>query len=341
MPRSSLRSFARSTRAGVAVNNLEIHAPTLDDVFLQKTGKSLEGAASTNRRAPAAGAERTACDGGGRRLMEAAALPQPGRMRVKTGTRTQVGHLARRSITRTIRQPAQIVSSLIFPLFLLAVNSSGLGAATDIPGFPTDSYLTFALGLTFMQGALFATMGAGQSIAEDIQRGFFNRLQLTPLKGPALIAGQLAGVLIQGVIQAVAYLIIGLAFGADLEAGIPGALVLLLLAGLVGIAFGSIGLTLGLRTGNGEAVQGAFPLLFVLLFLSSASLPRDLIANHWFEVITTINPVSYIIEANRSLLIDGWDGEALALGFGVTPGHPRPRADSAATAALRTRMERT
>lgn len=270
--------------------------------------------------------------------MEAAALPHLGR--VKTATRTQIGHLARRSVTRTIRQPAQIVSSLIFPLFLLAVNSSGLSSATSLPGFPTDSYLTFALGLTFMQGALFATMGAGQSIATDIQDGFFNRLQLTPLKGPALIAGQLAGVMVQGLIQAVAYLIIGIAFGANLEAGIPGALVLLLLAGLVGIAFGSIGLTLGLRTGNGEAVQGAFPLLFVLLFLSSASLPRDLIANHWFEVVTTINPVSYIIEANRSLLIEGWNGEALALGFGVSLAILAGGL-VLATAALRTRMERT
>jgi ABC-2 type transport system permease protein len=272
--------------------------------------------------------------------MEAAALPLPGAGRIKTGTGTQIGHLARRSVTRTIRQPAQIVSSLIFPLFLLAVNSSGLSSATQLPGFPTDSYLTFALGLTFMQGALFATMGAGQSIATDIQDGFFNRLQLTPLKGPALIAGQLAGVMVQGMIQAVAYLIIGIAFGANLEAGIPGALVLLVLAGLVGVAFGSIGLTLGLRTGNGEAVQGAFPLLFVLLFLSSASLPRDLIANHWFEVITTINPVSYIIEANRSLLINGWDGEALALGFGVALAILAIGL-TLATAALRTRMERT
>jgi hypothetical protein len=86
------------------------------------------------------------------------------------GTLTQIGYLAGRSITRTVRQPILIIPSLVFPLFLLAVNSSGLEAATSLPGFPTDSYLTFALGLTFMQGALFATMGAGQSIAGDIQQ---------------------------------------------------------------------------------------------------------------------------------------------------------------------------
>ena len=258
----------------------------------------------------------------------------------RAGGLSQVGYLAQRSVTRVMRQPAVIVSSLVFPLFLLAVNSSGLSSAVNIPGFPTDSYLTFALGLTFMQGALFATMGAGQGIAEDIQGGFFNRLQLTPLKGPALIVGQLAGIGVQGAFQAVAYLAIGLAFGAHLEAGIPGALVLLALAMLVAVAFGSLGLTLGLRTGNGEAVQGAFPLLFVLLFLSSGALPRNLIANDWFEVVTTINPVSYIIEAFRSLLISGWNGEALALGFGCAIAILAIGV-FAATRALRTRMVRT
>jgi ABC-2 type transport system permease protein len=256
------------------------------------------------------------------------------------GALSQVGYLAQRSIVRTVRQPAIVVSSMIFPLFLLAVNSSGLDAAVNLPGFPTDSYLTFALGLTFMQGALFATMGAGQSIAQDIQGGFFNRLQLTPVRAPALIVGQLAGVGFQGTIQGLSYLLVGLAFGADLEAGIAGALAILAFSMLVSVAFGSLGLTLGLRTGNGEAVQGAFPLLFVFLFLSSGALPRDLIANDWFQVVTTINPVSYLIEAFRSLLIDGWNGEALALGLGFALAI-LALGTLAASAALKTRMERT
>ena len=271
---------------------------------------------------------------------DAATVRAPALAAGHTGTLTQVGYLARRSITRTIRQPILFVPSLVFPLFLLAVNSSGLEAATNLPGFPTDSYLTFALGLTFMQGALFATMGAGQSIAGDIQHGFFNRLQLTPLRGQALLAGQLAGVTLQGLIQGVAYLAIALAFGADFEAGPAGVLVLFALSALVGVAFGALGLAIGLRTGNGEAVQGVFPLMFVLLFLSSGALPRDLIANDWFRTVATINPVSYLIEAFRSLLVTGWDGEALALGFGVALG-VLAFGLWAATAALRTRMERT
>ena len=87
-------------------------------------------------------------------------------------------------------------------------------------------------------------------------------------------------------------------------------------------------------------MQGVFPLLFVLLFLSSGALPRDLIENDWFQTIATINPVSYVIEGFRSLFISGWDGEALALAFGVSIVI-LALGIWAATAALRTRIERT
>lgn len=229
----------------------------------------------------------------------------------------QVGHLARRSVMRTMRQPAIIIPGITFPLFLLAVNAGGLDAATQLPGFPTDSYLTFALAITFMQAALFATNAGGNDLAEDIRTGFLNRLSLTPLRGSALLAGQLAGILALGLFEAVVFVSVGLAAGAHVAAGIPGVLVLIALSVLTGLAFGTLGMLIGLRTGSGEAVQGVFPLLFVLLFLSSMSLPRDLIERDWFRTVATYNPVSYLIEGFRSLLIVGWDGQALAQGFAV------------------------
>ena len=229
----------------------------------------------------------------------------------------QVGHLARRSILRTMRQPAMIVPGITFPLFLLAVNAGGLDAATELPGFPTDSYLTFALAITFMQAALFATNAGGNDLAEDIRTGFLSRLSLTPLRRSALLAGQLAGVVALGVFQAAVFVAVGLAAGAGIEAGVGGALVLIALSVMTSLAFGTIGALIGLRTGSGEAVQGFFPLLFVLLFLSSMNLPRDLIEQDWFRTIATWNPVSYLLEGFRSLLIFGWDGEALALAFGI------------------------
>jgi ABC-2 type transport system permease protein len=254
--------------------------------------------------------------------------------------RVQVGQLARRSVLKTLRQPAQIVPALFFPLFLLAVNSGGLQRATNIPGFPTSSYLTFALAVPFLQGALFSVMNSGTNLARDIETGFLNRLALTPLRGAALLSGLLAGAAVLGLLQALTYLLVGLIAGAHFAAGIGGVPVLFALSLLITVGFGAIGLFVALRTGSAEAIQSLFPVFFVFLFLSSLALPRNLIQTDWFREIATYNPVSYLLEAIRSLLITGWDAEALALGFGIASAL-LVIGMVAATMALRTRLVRT
>ena len=250
------------------------------------------------------------------------------------------GLLVRRSVSRTLRQPANLVFSFAFPLILLAVNAGGLNAATKIPGFPAHSYLTFALAVPFVQGALFAANSAGTNFAEDIESGFLSRLSLTPLTRGALLSGQLAGVVALGVAQAAVFLAVGEAAGAGFAAGPGGVLVLLALSVIVTLAFGTLGALAALRTGSGEAVQGMFPLFFVLLFLSSQALPRNLIQTDWFRTVATYNPVSYLLEAIRSLLITGWDGKALALGFGCAAAIAAVGL-FASSRALRSRMLRT
>ena len=138
----SLTEVVRALDAqGIEVAHLQVHAPTLDDVFLAKTG-------------PLAGGRRGR---GGRGRPER----HGARERVSGATLDQVRELSRRSVIRTLRQPAQIVPSMLFPLFLLAINTAGLDAATNLPGFPTDSYLTFALAIPFIQAGIFAVSGAG------------------------------------------------------------------------------------------------------------------------------------------------------------------------------------
>jgi ABC-2 type transport system permease protein len=254
--------------------------------------------------------------------------------------RGQVGALASRSITRTARQPASAIPPLLFPVMLMLVNAAGLDSATNLPGFPTDSFLAFALAVPFIQGALFSTMNAGTDLARDIQTGFLNRLSLTAMRGSALLGGQLAGIVVLGVVQAIFYIAVGLVVGVDFQSGPLGILVLLVFAAFVSLGFGALGAFLALRTGSGEAIQGLFPLLFVFLFISSMNSPRNLISVDWFRVVATINPVSYLIELVRSLIISGWDGEALALGFGVAAVIAVVSL-TAASFALRARLERT
>jgi ABC-2 type transport system permease protein len=257
-----------------------------------------------------------------------------------SATLDQVYLLGRRSVVRTLRQPANVVAPLFFPLMLLAVNTGGLSAATKLSGFPTSSIVAFLLAVPFIQGALFATMNTGTDLAGDIQTGFMNRLALTPMRDVALLLGQLGGTLVLGLFQALAYIVVGFIAGVRFESGVAGLLVLLVFYTLIVLAFGALGLFAALRTGSNEAVQGLFPVFFVFLFLSSQALPRPLIEQDWFRTIATWNPVSYMLEGIRSVVITGWDSVALERGFAVaivlcTVGI------FGASRALRTRLVRT
>jgi ABC-2 type transport system permease protein len=251
-----------------------------------------------------------------------------------------VGELARRSLMQAARQPSLIIPPIVFPLVLLAVNVSGLDVVARMPGFPADSYLDFAISFCFMQGALFAMVNAGTVLAGDVQTGFLRRLALTRIHRVGLTLGYLSGVLAVSLMAALGYLAVGFVAGMEVEAGPAGVVVLVVLALVIATAFGLLGAFAGLRAGHGQGVQGLFPLFFALFFLSSILLPRDLIEHDWFRIVATYNPVSYLVEGLRSLIISGWDGEALALGFGFAI------AIAAAgllgtEAALRTRLVRT
>jgi ABC-2 type transport system permease protein len=255
-------------------------------------------------------------------------------------TLVQIRALASRSVRKTMRQPFQVFPVIFFPAILLAVNASGLRAATRLPGFPTHSYVTFAIAVAFIQGGMFLLINTGTNLAEDIESGFFNRLALTPMRRVSLIAGLLVGVALLGAVQSAVYVLMGVIAGAHLHAGWGGALVILALGALVGVGFGALGCAAALRTGSGEAVQGLFPLFFVLLFLSSSNLPRALLRTGWFHTVATWNPSSYLIEGFRSLYISGWDQTALLRGIAVAAGLLVVTLVLVA-ATLHTRLERT
>ena len=254
--------------------------------------------------------------------------------------RVQLGKLARRSIARTLRQPVMVVPNVVFPLFMLAVISGGAGEqATQVAGFPTDNYTTFLLAATMIQGASGAMSVAGTTLGDDIETGFLSRISLTPTSAAVLIAAQLAGVAVLGIAQATVYLLIGLAAGASVAAGLAGALAVIGVVVVIVVSFGSLGLLAAIRAGSAERLQGLVAVALALLFLSSMAMPRDLITVDWFKAVATLNPMSYLVEAPRSLLVTGWDGEALALGCGISGGLAL-LALAGATATLKRRVSR-
>lgn len=251
-----------------------------------------------------------------------------------------VAHLTRRALLRTLRHPGSIFFALVFPLVFMFVIAGGLDRAANLRGFPGESYLPFALAIPFVHGALFVSINAAVELARDIETGFLNRLALTPARSVPLVLGHLAAAVVIGVVQSLVYLSAGFAAGVSLQSGPAGIPLMLALAGLSALAFGAVGTTIALRTGSTESVQGIFPVFFVAFFLSSMVMPRHLIEADWFRAIATLNPVSYLIEAVRSLVIQGWDPQALALGFACGLALVLAALATSA-AAFRERMTRT
>ena len=99
--------------------------------------------------------------------------------------------------------------------------------------------------------------------------------------------------------------------GSGMASGVLGVVALVLLAGMFGLAYAGIGMSIALKTGNPQASQVGFLVFFPLLFLSPAFAPTE-VFKPWLEFLATINPVTYILEGMRSLVLDGWDAEALA-----------------------------
>jgi ABC-2 type transport system permease protein len=230
---------------------------------------------------------------------------------------THYAALSRRSVMNILRQPIAIIPSLTFPLVFLALNSSALARAIELPGFPkVDSFLQFMVSSTIIQGALFGSIAAGSDMANDIEGGFFDRLLATPVSRSSILVGRLAGSFVLGFVQAFFFFGVATLFGLSVEGGIIAMLGVALIGATIAAGVGAISVTIALRTGSAEAVQGSFPLIFVFLFLSSAFFPRNLM-NGWFKSVASINPLSHMIEASRHLVIVGWDTSQWLTGISV------------------------
>ena len=127
----------------------------------------------------------------------------------------------------------------------------------------------------------------------------------------------LAGAIVQGIL--IGGTSAGAAFALDIEGGVVGVLILLVLAALMAVAVSGLGIYLALRTGSAEAVQGTFPLFFALLFFSSAFFPRETMTG-WFKAVADVNPISYLVEAMRDLVIEGIEPRPTLIGLGVVLG---------------------
>jgi len=227
----------------------------------------------------------------------------------------QVTTMAWRSLVTTFRTPAAIIPGIIISVFFLFVYTGSLGNASNfLPGLAGKSYLAFILPVSIVSSALSGAGVAGQAIVRDIENGYFDKLLLTPLSRAALLLGpMIAGAVTLG-LQTIIVLAVGLLLGLESATGLGGLLVVIALALILGVGFSGFTVAIALRTGSAAATQGGSFLFFPLTFLTATFVPVALLSG-WIKTAAEYNPITYILEAMRAVLLDGWQAEVLLRGL--------------------------
>jgi len=223
--------------------------------------------------------------------------------------------LGQRALREAWRTPEALIPTLFIPLFFLVVN---VGQAAKIfPGETTDflhgqGYGAFQLPSSLLLAASFGT--AALFLVEDIEGGFFDMLRAAPITRTALVLGRLIAEIAKGGLIAALIVILGVIFGISLASGVLGFVLLVALTALWAAVFSGYMQLIALKTRSAAATNSGGLIFFPLLFLTPNFVPRDLLTRP-MEIAATFNPVTYLMEAQRSLILEDLNWSKIWPGF--------------------------
>jgi ABC-2 type transport system permease protein len=225
--------------------------------------------------------------------------------------------LGQRALRETLRTPDSLIPTLFIPLFFLVVN---VGQAARI--FPSGStgflegqnYAAFQLPSSILLAASFGS--AALYLVEDIEGGYFDKLRAAPISRTAIVLGRLFSEAGKSAAITTVIILISLPFGISIAGGVLGFVVLLVLTSSWAVVFSGFMQLIALKTRSAAATNSGSLVFFPLLFLTPNFVPRELLTRP-MEVAATFNPVTYIMEAMRSLILEGFEWGRLARGFAV------------------------
>jgi ABC-2 type transport system permease protein len=217
--------------------------------------------------------------------------------------------------TKQIWRPLMaLIPSIFMPLFFFGVNAASLSAFAKVPGFPDVSYKDFIASSAIFMAIFFSAGNAGIELVQDIASGYFKKLTIMPISRITIVLSKLTEVAIQSVIQGLIVIILLLIVGVHFNTGFLGVLAIFAMLMLFAMAWSCIGMIAALRTQNARLVQSMFILVFPFLYLTTSQSPKQLLP-HTFATIATYNPVTYIVEGVRSLVLYSWNDPAVWQGF--------------------------
>ena len=231
------------------------------------------------------------------------------------GVVTDIATVARRSVRSLMREPEALAPALIIPTFFFIVNIGALESFVErTPGI---DYRAFQIPVAI----IFAVTGISRAsvLVIDIQTGYLSRMLVTPVRRTTLLLGLMVADVVLALALSLVVIAMGLVFGVGFGTGLAGVVVFLGLAVAWSLAFTGFPYTVALRTGNPAAVNSSFLIFFPFAFLTPAYVPRELMTG-WMQAVAAWNPVTYLLEAMRSLLSDGWDAASLGKGAAAIAG---------------------
>ena len=237
------------------------------------------------------------------------------------------GVLWRRSLNEVLRVRGALLPATIAPVIFLLGMSGQFGRLTGLDGFPTDSYLSWILPVSCLQGAGFAGAATGANLARDIEQGWFDRLLVAPVARPILVIGPILGAVTRSMVPTTVVLVVGLTIGADLTGGLPGLIALYVAAA----SFCAIAGLWGVFMAVTFRTQQAGPLMqqgvFLAVFLSTAYTPQVLLRG-WLADAAHLNPITHVLQMARQATVAGiepsfantWPGVVALLGLASALG---------------------
>ena len=223
-------------------------------------------------------------------------------------------YLSIRNIKQIWRPALALIPSLFIPVFFFLVNSFSLSAFSKVAGFPKVSYMDFIAPVAMFTAIFFSSGNAGIELVQDISNGYFKKLLIMPINRLAIILGRLTEVAVQAVVQGGIVLVLLLAVGVRFHTGVLGVLAIFAMLIVFAMAWSCVSMISALRTQNARLVQSMFVLAFPFLYITTSQAPKALLPPT-FAVLASYNPVTYIIEGVRALVLSDWSAPAIWQGF--------------------------
>ena len=219
-----------------------------------------------------------------------------------TAILVDTGWMTHRRLKALLRQPGILAFTLIQPAIWLFLFGSLFRKVVALPGFGTESYLTYLVPGVVVMSAVSASMWAGMGTLEEIDRGTLNRFLVTPVRRTAIMNANVLEQAFSTMIQSVLIVLLGLLGGARYPGGLPGLVVLVVTSALLGVVFSALSNTVGMLARQRETIIGLnIMLLLPLTFLSSAFMARDLMPG-WMRHVAAANPLNWALDSTRAAL---------------------------------------